>query len=292
MGKHWQIFAMRFEDIKLHPKEELSKICDRMEIPWSDTMLHTTVCGRPNAFLGSRDFTLRPVFDRREKYFSLFDQFRISVINAPYQKKYGYSYVDAREFSRARLWEMFLEEFRFQKGGQFATSRDMADHYLRIYDAIRHQLWETRKHAVLNDIIPQFGEVEIDKPLEDAKVDAVKKKSAANAKRENIEKLLALVRKQEKLILYGTGRDCDGLLSFLTESEQDRLLYSDKKAAHSTYIYRGKKVIAPSELCGEYREYMILITSSMYAISIQWELEDMGIDPERIIYNKECLWWI
>ena len=21
-------------------------------------------------------------------------------------------------------------------------------------------------------------------------------------------------------------------------------------------------------------------------------LEDMGIDPERIIYNKECLWWI
>ena len=168
----------------------------------------------------------------------------------------------------------------------------MADHYLRIYDAIRHQLWEVRKHAVLNDIIPQFGEVEIDKPLEDAKVDAVKKKSAANAKRENIEKLLALVRKQEKLILYGTGRDCDGLLSFLTESEQDRLLYSDKKAAHSTYIYREKKVIAPSELCGEYREYMILITSSMYAISIQWELEDMGIDPERIIYNKECLWWI
>lgn len=291
LNKHWQIFTMRFEDIKLHPREELTKVCERMKIPWSDTMLHTTICGKPSVFLGSKDFTLRPVFDRREKYFSLFDQFRISVLSAPYQKKYGYPYVDCRKFSRAELWELFLKKFRFQSGRQFDASRDMVNHCLKIYAELRSQLWEARKHAVLDDIVPQFGSVEIDKPLEIAEKNAAQKKTDANTKREKLEQLASLVRQQEKLILYGTGRDCDGLLNFLSESEQNRLLYCDRKASYGAYIYRGKKVIAPSRLCGEYKEYMILITSSMYATSIQWELEDMGVAPERIICNTECLWW-
>lgn len=287
--KHWQIFKMRFEDIKLHPKEELLKVCDRMGISWSETMLHTTSYGEASAFIGSQDFTLKPVFDRSEKYFSAFDQFRIAVISAPYQKKYGYSYVDCTNFSRGRLWEMFLEDFRFQKEMQFKTVQDRAIRYLRVYYTLRHQLWEARKHAVLDDIIPEFGPVEIEKPVIENKESSVKVKSPAVMTKERIESLVELVKQQKNLVLYGIGSDCGGLLQHLNEAEKDRLLYCDRKALQGICTYQGKRVLAPQELCGNYKNYMILITSSLFATSIRWELEDMGIEPERIICNYDIL---
>lgn len=288
--KHWQIFKMRFEDIKLHPKEELSKICDRMGIPWSETMLHTTFYGRAEVIWGSQDFTLKPVFDRSEKFFSAFDQFRIAVISAPYQKKYGYSYVDCKEYSRSRLWEMFLEEFRFQQGMQFKTIQDKAIHDLEVYYSLRHQLWETRRHAVLDDIIPEFSSVEIERPVMESKERTIPTETDPLMPKDRKESLIELVKQQKKLVLYGIGRDCDGLLHYLSEVEKERLLYCDRKALQGVCTYQGKRVLAPYELCEDYDDYMILITSSMFVTSICWELEDMGINPERIICNYDRLW--
>lgn len=288
--KHWQIFRMRFEDIKLHPKEKLLNICDRMGISWSETMMHTTSCGEAAVIFGSQDFTLKPVFDKSEKYFSAFDQFRIAVISAPYQKKYGYSYVDCTNFSRSKLWEMFLEEFRFQHGMQFETTRDRAIHYIKAYDALRRQLWETRKHAVLDDIIPEFGPVEIEKAITGSKENSAIVETEAVMPKERKESLIELVKQQEKLVLYGIGRDCGGLLQHLDEAEKDRLLYCDRKASQDMCVYQGKRVLAPQELCEDFKDYMILITSSMFVTSIRWELEDMGINPERIICNYDRLW--
>lgn len=288
--KNWQIFKMRFEDIKLHPQEELLKICNRMGISWSETMLHTTSYGEAEVIWGSRDFTLKPVFDRSEKYFSAFDQFRIAVISAPYQKKYGYSYVDCIQFSRNRLWEMFLEKFRFQQGRQFETVRDGAICYLKAYHALGVQLWETRKHAVLDDIIPEFDPIVIEKPVMENKEDPLQREAVASAPKEKKRSLIGLVRQHKKLILYGIGRDCDGLLQHLNEAEKDRLLYCDRKALRGTCTYQGKRVLAPLELCEDYKDYMILITSSMFATSIRWELEDMGINPRRIICNYNRFW--
>lgn len=288
--KNWQIFKMRFEDIKLHPKEQLLKICDRMGISWSETMLRTTSYGEAEVIWGSQDFTLKPVFDRSEKHFSAFDQFRIAVISAPYQKKYGYPYVECMNFSRSRLWEMFLEEFRFQQGIQFETIQDKAIRLLRAYHALRCQLWETRKHAVLDDIIPEFGSVVIEKPVIESKEDLVQAEAVAAAPKGKKESLIEFVKRQKKLVLYGIGRDCGGLLQHLNDAEKDRLLYCDRKAIQGTCTYQGKKVLAPLELCEEYKDYMILITSSMFVTSIRWELEDMGIAPERIICNYERFW--
>ena len=87
---NWEEFQIRFEDIKLHPREELLNICN---IPWSDTMLCTTNRGKPWGYKGMvYDFDLKPVLNRYEEYLSEFDHFKISLISSPYQKKYGYSY--------------------------------------------------------------------------------------------------------------------------------------------------------------------------------------------------------
>ena len=286
---HWQKLILRFEDVKLHPKEELLKVCDRMDIPWSDTMQYTTSYGKSDAYAGrSRDFTLKPVFDRRENVFSAFDQFRVAVISAPYQKKYGYSYVDCMKFSRSRLWEMFLDEFRFQQDMQFETQQSRAAYDIKGYASLRSQLWTARKHAVLDDIKPEFESVKIDRQEIKGKQKTVKMpvRTAAEKKEDLIEQ----VRRQKKLVLYGIGRDCGGLLQYLNEAEQDRLLFCDKKAEQGTCTYRGKKVLSPRELCEDYKDYGILITSSMFSTSIRWELEDMGICPDRIICNTVCLW--
>lgn len=109
--QHGGSFEVRFEDLKLHPKEEFSKICERMEIPWSDSMLHTTVWGKMSSMGSVRDFDLKPVFNRHETEWSEFDYFRLCLISSPYQKKYGYPYEDCMKFSRTELWELLLKGF-------------------------------------------------------------------------------------------------------------------------------------------------------------------------------------
>ena len=107
---------VRFEDLKCRPKEELDSICQEWEIPWSDSLMETTICGEKGYYdNGSKqvhDFDLEPVYNQYEEYFSAFDRFRITVLCAPWQKKYGYPFVDINLFSRRDLQEMFLKTIR------------------------------------------------------------------------------------------------------------------------------------------------------------------------------------
>lgn len=118
---------VRFEDLKCRPKEELRKICRSWEIPWSDTLMHVSVHGKErlydNGNKAIKDFDLTPVYHTYEEYFSEFDRFKISLICMPYQKRYGYPYVDPSEFSRREIQEMFLKEFRFMNRLHFDTER-------------------------------------------------------------------------------------------------------------------------------------------------------------------------
>ena len=159
--QYWKELKMRFEDLKLHPVEELSEICKEIEILWSDTMLHTTINGDEWKYGGIKDFDLKPVFNKYEEYFSEFDRFRISVICSAYQKKYGYIYGDCMEFSRSELWDMFLKEFRFQKERQFMDEKEKMSYFLSVYEIMRWQLWNARKHVVLDDISPEFEPLRI-----------------------------------------------------------------------------------------------------------------------------------
>ena len=151
-------FKMRFEDIKLHPKEELEKVCRRMDIAWSDKMLKTTSCGQVSSYRGSTDFDLKPVFNQYAEFLSEFDRFRISIACSPYQKRYGYTYENCLKFSRREIQEMFLKPFLFESNELFEKDDQTQ---LKICEWMKWQLWDVRKHMVLDDIQPEFGQLEI-----------------------------------------------------------------------------------------------------------------------------------
>lgn len=151
-------FKMRFEDIKLHPREELEKVCEKMGIAWSDKMLKTTSCGQVSSYRGSTDFDLKPVFNKYDDFLSEFDRFRISIACSPYQKRYGYTYENCLKFSRRELQEMFLKPFLFESNELFEVDNKT---HMSICEWIKWQLWDVRKHMVLDDIEPEFEQLQI-----------------------------------------------------------------------------------------------------------------------------------
>lgn len=48
----------------------------------------------------------------------------LCLIDGPFQKEYGYSYVSCLEFSRRELQEMFLKEFRWEKLPEMEKGED------------------------------------------------------------------------------------------------------------------------------------------------------------------------
>ena len=119
--------TVRFEDLKCKPEEELHRLCREWEIPWSEMLMHVSVHGKEKIYDNGnkkvKDFDLTPVYNNYEEYFSEHDRFKITLICMPYQKKYGYPYVDASLFSRRELQEIFLKEFRFMDRLCFDTER-------------------------------------------------------------------------------------------------------------------------------------------------------------------------
>ncbi len=152
------VFKLRFEDIKLRPREMLETVCKRMRIAWSDNMLKTTSYGQRLSYRGSTDFDLRPVFNNYADFLSGFDRFRISIACSPYQKRYGYTYENCLNFSRREIQDMFLKPFMFESNGLFEKDRITQ---LKIYEWIKWQLWDVRKHMVLDDIQPEFEQIQI-----------------------------------------------------------------------------------------------------------------------------------
>ncbi len=279
--QHWTEFHMRFEDIKLHPKTELMKICNRFEIPWSDTMLRTTNDGEAWDYQGVMDFDIKPVFNKYEEYLSVFDRFRISLLSSPYQKIYGYIYESCMNFSRKELQEMFLKKFRFQENLQFENERDKMMYYCCAYELIKWDLWKARRHEVLKDITPRLEQMDIGQSMSKEKLEKLRT--------EEVNKLVELARQQEKLVLYGIGRDCEALLNHLNE-KQSELLFCDVKASYKDITFHGRKVIAPEELLEQYSDYKILVTSSWYYKSIHKQLTELGVNPDRITCNTFQLW--
>lgn len=275
----WEEFHVRFEDIKLHPEQELMKICDRLGIHWSDTFLQSTNEGKTWFYDEVKDFDLRPVFNNYEKYLSTFDRFRISLIARPYQKKYGYAYENSMKFSRSVLQEMFLKPFRFQEGLNFDSRKERIEYYWNALEIIRWELWEVRKHEVLDDIIPVFGKIEL---FESAYKD--------RQKMEEIHRLIDFIRHQDKLVLYGTGKDCEALLDRLG-SDKPEIIFCDLRAVCKDITFHEERVIAPTELNGPYNSYKILITPSRHYGIIRDQLEHLfEIDSDRIMCNRYQLW--
>ncbi len=275
--QHWKEFKMRFEDMKLHPREKLMELCGHLGIAWSDSMQKTTrtMKGRhiPLAHCGSVDFDLKAVFDKYEDFLSEFDRFRISITSSMYQKKYGYPYENCLKFTRRELQELFLKPFLFEDESVFEKG-ELAE---KSCGWLTWQLWNVRKHMLLDDIIPEFGKIEI-------------KQTAAERMAQHYEKeiyqAIEYVKTHEKIIIYGTGGDCRELLKLMDGSTKARILYSDKRAGIKSYMFEGKEVIPPQELCTTYKDYYILSASGLFWKEIEKDFHDMGIQESRVFYNK------
>lgn len=278
--KHWTEFKMRFEDIKLNPREKLAEVCKRIGIDWSDSMLKTTDVGRPLIYRGSVDFDLKAVFNKYEDFLSEFDRFRISIACSPYQKKYGYSYDNCLRFSRRKLQELFIEPLLYEGKEEFRNHK-----IIETYELVRWRLWNVRKHMVLDDIIPEFERFEVGQSGETRMQEYYQEIRQAE-KEKALRVAIEYAEKHDKLILYGTGNDCKILLKGMGNSKKRCILYSDKRAEKEPYIFMGREVVSPRELCGTYKNYYILVTSSMHCDAIEKEFNSMGVDYSRVYYNR------
>lgn len=142
---------IKFEDLKCNPREILEKICSKWDLPWSDTLMYTTQNGEQNIYYNRMEnisgFDLRPVYNTYENFFSEFDRLRQMIIDAPWQKKYGYPYVEIEQFTRREMQEMLLKEFRFEKPGDttglYKNQLNLDDRIV-LQDNLRRRAQETR----------------------------------------------------------------------------------------------------------------------------------------------------
>lgn len=160
-GYHYcKRLIVRFEDLKLSPREKLQKLCEEWEIPWSETLMQTTKNGKKKVYNNGRkeikDFDLTPVYNAYDEYFSEFDKFRISILCLPWQKSYGYPYVDLMNFSRKELQELFLKSFRIMDKLCFDSEKTRFFFFYNWQRSIRMKLWQVRsirEKAELSDLI-------------------------------------------------------------------------------------------------------------------------------------------
>lgn len=151
-------FIMRFEDIKCNPREELQKLCNEWGIPWSETLMTTTISvGQGHVYQDQfyngkkyiKNFDLEPVYNLYEEYFSEYDRFRLALICAPWQKEYGYPFVDILSFSRKQVQEMFMQDFRFMQAHHFKNRRERLLFDIKFQADIREILWKVRRFSIL-----------------------------------------------------------------------------------------------------------------------------------------------
>lgn len=140
--------VVRFEDLKCNPRKILFDICDKWGIEWSDSLLTTTHNGEKNSYDNGekvvKDFDLESVYNNYEQYFSEFDRFRIMIATAPWQRKYGYPYVEISQFSRRECQELFSKRFRFENMIKYNGSMSKLEVDIEVQNIIRVLLQNVR----------------------------------------------------------------------------------------------------------------------------------------------------
>lgn len=124
------VLALKFEDIKLHPHKTLGYLCKKLQIPWSDTLLETTINGSSWVYDAGKSYSttgydLRAVYNTYDEYFSSFDRFRLDLLVREKQKAYGYPYLDydRYNFSMKQLEEFFRFPYKFSKYIKFSNEK-------------------------------------------------------------------------------------------------------------------------------------------------------------------------
>ena len=142
----WKRVVLKFEELKRNPENEMREFCRQTGMEWSDTFLEVS---SKYSYKEVRGFDVEPVYRTWEKYFSAFDRFRISLITGPWQKKYGYPYIDILDFNRRELQEMFIKKFRFEENQVFDNEEQEIFFLKRRERWITVWLWKVRRMNIL-----------------------------------------------------------------------------------------------------------------------------------------------
>ena len=108
---------VRFEDLKLYPRETTEKLCEFLRIPWSETCLHITTNGEDSGIVdGTAGFDLKPVYNPHLEYMSTLDYYRIELLNAKNFQVWGYKlkYYDGTKFTPEDLKKLFDIPFKVE----------------------------------------------------------------------------------------------------------------------------------------------------------------------------------
>lgn len=90
----------------------------------------------------------------------------------------------------------------------------------------------------------------------------------------------------DKVVIYTVGNNTKGLIEYLPTEVIERLAYCDKSAEVKEVWFNNKIVEPPEQLLQKYRDYKIIVTSTMYGTEIYEEFLEMGIETERCIFNS------
>lgn len=76
------------------------------------------------------------------------------------------------------------------------------------------------------------------------------------------------------------------MLRRIPHENAKRIELCDSVARDSEVYFHHKQVLAPEQLLAVYKEYSIVVTSTVYGAQIYEDLLGMGIDMERCIFNR------
>ena len=91
-GPRWK--GVRLEDLHESPRETLEKICGWLDLPWDDSLLHSTITGmqwwNENNTLAVSGFSTAISSRSYAEYIPAFDRFRLNVLMASIYLRWGY----------------------------------------------------------------------------------------------------------------------------------------------------------------------------------------------------------
>lgn len=108
---------VRFEDLKLYPREATEKLCEFLRIPWSETCLHITTNGEDSGIVdGTAGFDTRPVYNPHLEHISTLDYYRIELLSAKNFQVWGYKlkYYDGTKYTAEDLEKLFAIPFKVE----------------------------------------------------------------------------------------------------------------------------------------------------------------------------------
>lgn len=134
-------YGYRFEDLKLHPLEQLKSICQVLNIPMDERMLDAKAPHEKDDGTIVEGFDMGALKGDMSQLLSDFDQMRLKIYYEPILKYYGYDTFDLEEYplTMKEVEQLFRYPFRFErqnqkKFGEFAPSQEELREW--IYDVM------------------------------------------------------------------------------------------------------------------------------------------------------------